>query len=64
MMGQSKSRMSKQQMYIILEENHDFYANLMLAELHNHKNGKVTMHFDSDGVLRGINIEQWLYKSN
>ena len=56
--------MSKQQMYIILEENHDFYSNLMLAELHNHKNGKVTMHFDSDGVLRGINIEQWLYKSN
>lgn len=26
------------------------------------KNGKVTLHFDQNGVLRGIEADHWIYK--
>lgn len=41
----------------------DILERMITSGVLDFRNGKMTLHFDSDGNLRGINIDQWTDRS-
>lgn len=52
----------EQSLILIFKENKSFFNVLIESEIFNTKNGNVTFHFDSEGILRKVTKDSCLYK--
>lgn len=49
--------------FLIFREHYDFFSVLTDNKVHEIKNGKAILNFDSEGALRTVVVERIIYKN-